>query len=84
VARATHVLLLIGLPVSLVLGWYHGEKGRQRVSGPDLVIIAALLFVAGGLLGMLAPGPLLHWCVIALGSFAVVRAAAAPRRRRMS
>ena len=41
--RTIFVLLLIGLPVVLVLAWYHGEKGRQRVSGPELIIIAALL-----------------------------------------
>jgi TolB-like protein/Flp pilus assembly protein TadD len=58
-ARAIHVLLLVGLPIALVLGWYHGEKGRQRVSGPELIIIAALLFIAGGVLGMLAPGPVM-------------------------
>ncbi len=41
------ILLVFGFFVVLVLAWYHGEKGRQRVSGPELMILATLLFVAG-------------------------------------
>lgn len=41
------VVLVAGLPIVLVLAWYHGEQGRQRVSGPELIIIAALLAIAG-------------------------------------
>ena len=40
-------LLCVGLIVTLVLAWYHGEQGRQRVSGPELLIIAGLLAVSG-------------------------------------
>jgi serine/threonine-protein kinase len=45
--RSIHVLLIIGFLVTLILAWYHGEKGRQRVSGPELMMVAALLVVAG-------------------------------------
>ena len=45
--RAIHVLLLIGLCVTLVLAWYHGEKGQQRISGPELLVLAVLLVVGG-------------------------------------
>ncbi|MFC1660551.1 tetratricopeptide repeat protein [Gemmatimonadota bacterium] len=51
--RVVHVLLLIGLFITLVLAWYHGEKGRQRVSGPELLMVAALLVIAGGVLALL-------------------------------
>jgi TolB-like protein/Flp pilus assembly protein TadD len=46
------VLLVVGFFVTLVLAWYHGEKGRQRVSGPELLMVAALLVVAGAALWM--------------------------------
>ncbi|MFC1574864.1 hypothetical protein ACFL3Z_02170 [Gemmatimonadota bacterium] len=47
----------IGFLVTLVLAWYHGEKGRQRVSGPELLIIAALLVISGVALATLrGPG----------------------------
>jgi len=50
---AMHVvfgLLLLGFVVTLVLAWYHGEKGAQRVTGPELLLIALVLAVGGGLL----------------------------------
>jgi serine/threonine-protein kinase len=50
------VLLGFGFFVALVLAWYHGEKGRQRVSGPELLMVAALLLVAGVALSMLPSG----------------------------
>ena len=52
--RGVHVLLLIGFLVALVVSWYHGEKGRQRVSGPELVMVASLLVVAGVALSMMS------------------------------
>jgi TolB-like protein/cytochrome c-type biogenesis protein CcmH/NrfG len=50
--RAMLVLLIFGFFVAVVVAWYHGEKGRQRVSGPELLIIASLLVIAGGVLAM--------------------------------
>ena len=49
-------VVALGLPIALVLAWYHGEQGRQRVSGPELVIIAALLGVGGLLVANLTGG----------------------------
>ena len=46
--RAVLLVLVMGLSVTLVLSWYHGEKGRQRVSGPELLLIALLFVIAGG------------------------------------
>ncbi len=45
--RAVLVIVGIGLFITLILAWYHGEKGRQRVSGPELLMVAALMVVAG-------------------------------------
>ena len=44
--RAIQLLLGIGVFVAVVLAWYHGEKGRQRVSGGELLILSGLLVVA--------------------------------------
>jgi uncharacterized membrane protein (UPF0136 family) len=55
VIKGIHVLLIAGFFITLVLAWYHGEKGRQRVSGPELLMVAALLVIAGGVLTIL-PG----------------------------
>jgi len=47
IGQVTIILAAIGFLITLVLAWYHGEKGRQRVSGPELLMVAALLVVAG-------------------------------------
>jgi TolB-like protein len=41
--------LLIGLPVVLVLAWYHGDRGEQRVTGAELTIITLLFLLGGGI-----------------------------------
>lgn len=46
-SRALDILLIVGFFVALIIAWYHGEKGRQRVSGPELLILGALLIVGG-------------------------------------
>ena len=43
------IVLFIGLPIAVVLAWYHGERGDQRVSGIELAILTALLLLGGGL-----------------------------------
>ena len=40
--------LAIGFVVVLVLAWYHGERGAQRISGTEIVILALLLAIGGG------------------------------------
>ena len=40
--------LFIGLPVVLVLAWYHGDRGQQRVSTPEFAILTLLLLLGGG------------------------------------
>jgi TolB-like protein len=51
--QGAFILLTFGFLLTLVLVWYHGEEGRQRVSGPELLIIAVLLVIAGGVLSLL-------------------------------
>ena len=48
--RGIHVALVLGFFVALVLAWYHGEQGRQKVSGPELLLIAGVLGLAAVLL----------------------------------
>lgn len=48
VQRGIYLALLVGFFVALTLAWYHGEQGKQRVSGPELLILG-MLFALGGL-----------------------------------
>jgi Tol biopolymer transport system component len=46
-AKALFILLAVGFFVSLVIAWYHGEQERERVSGPELLMVAVLLLIGG-------------------------------------
>ncbi|HZX70107.1 MAG TPA: hypothetical protein VFE77_04745 [Rhodanobacter sp.] len=48
--RLLIIAICIGFFVTLLLAWYHGEQGRQRASGTELLLIALVLAVGGGLL----------------------------------
>ncbi len=56
IVRLVIVALSIGFFVTLVLAWYHGERGAQRVTGTELLILALLLAIGGGLLWRFAGG----------------------------
>jgi TolB-like protein/Tfp pilus assembly protein PilF len=48
--RLVIIALSVGLFVTLVLAWYHGERGAQRVTGTELLIIGLVLALGGGFL----------------------------------
>jgi TolB-like protein/Flp pilus assembly protein TadD len=57
--RGITLALVLGFFVALVLAWYHGEKGTQRISTTEMLILAVLLAIGGGLMwgfaGRVAP-----------------------------
>ncbi len=57
VRRGITIALAVGFFVTLVLAWYHGERGAQRVSGTELLFLALLLMIGGGLLWRVAAAP---------------------------
>jgi TolB-like protein/tetratricopeptide (TPR) repeat protein len=56
VVQVITILAAFGFFVALVMAWYHGEKGQQKVSGAELLMIAALLAIAAGVLGIWSRG----------------------------
>jgi TolB-like protein/Tfp pilus assembly protein PilF len=56
VRRGITLALVVGFCITLVLAWYHGERGAQRVSGTELLIIGLVLAVGGGLLWRFSAG----------------------------
>ncbi len=50
VERTLIIAACVGFFVTLVLAWYHGERGAQRVTGTELLILALLLAIGGGFL----------------------------------
>jgi TolB-like protein/Flp pilus assembly protein TadD len=55
VERYLILALTIGFFVVLVLAWYHGERGAQRIGGAELLILALLLAIGGTLMWRFAP-----------------------------
>src|SRR5207342_1401653 len=47
--RGITLALVVGFFVALLLAWNHGERGAQRVTGPELLILALILAIGGGL-----------------------------------
>jgi tetratricopeptide (TPR) repeat protein len=43
------LIALIGLPIVLVLAWYHGDRGHQRPLRTEIAILALLLLAGGHL-----------------------------------
>jgi hypothetical protein len=43
VLRAATVVLGIGFFAALIIAWYHGEKGAQRVTSVELLMLAGIL-----------------------------------------
>ena len=55
IRRGSTLAMVVGFFVALLLAWYHGERGAQRVNGTELLILAVILAVGGGLLWRFAP-----------------------------
>jgi TolB-like protein/thioredoxin-like negative regulator of GroEL len=57
IERMLIIAAFVGFFVTLLLAWYHGERGAQKVSGTELLLLALLLGIGGGLLWKFAPNP---------------------------
>jgi TolB-like protein/Flp pilus assembly protein TadD len=47
IRQSATILLLFGMFITIVLAWYHGERGRQKVGGIETILLVALLALAG-------------------------------------
>lgn len=57
VSRALVIAVIAGLPVTLVVAWYHGKRGRQTVTGPELALIGLILAAGVVTIAVVAPNP---------------------------
>ncbi len=55
--QSIDVALAVGFFVVLVIAWYHGEKGRQHVSGRELLLLALLLGIGVGMVRIVGGAP---------------------------
>jgi TolB-like protein/Flp pilus assembly protein TadD len=57
VRRLGTVAALSGLPLAVVLAWFHGDRGHQKVTGAELAILIVLLCAGGGTYWRVASAP---------------------------
>ncbi len=57
VVRSAILLIGVGFFAVLVLAWYHGEKGRQRLGGLELLLLAGLAAIAATLVAVKGRAP---------------------------
>jgi TolB-like protein len=55
--RLTTLALVLGFFVTLVLAWFHGERGVQRVTSKEILLLALLLAIGGSVLWRYAGVP---------------------------
>jgi TolB-like protein len=49
------LVALLGLPLAMVVAWYHGDRGQQRVTRTEFLVIALLLLAGGFVLWRYEP-----------------------------
>ena len=49
VMRVAFGVVAVGFLLTLLLAWYHGERGAQKVSGAELLLLSLVLVIGGGL-----------------------------------
>jgi TolB-like protein len=57
VERFAIVAMAVGFFLTLVLAWYHGERGAQKTTSTELLILTLLLTIGGVVAWRLAPAP---------------------------
>ncbi|MGA9335133.1 MAG: hypothetical protein WBV39_12710, partial [Rudaea sp.] len=58
VERVLIIALCVGFFVAVLLAWYHGERGVQRVTGMEIILLTVLLAIGGGFLWQFSRSPL--------------------------
>ena len=48
--QVIQVLAASGLVVTAVVAWFHGERGLQRVTKPELIVLSALVVLTSGVI----------------------------------
>jgi len=53
--RWAQLLLIAGLPLVLVVAWFHGARGAQNVSGREVAVVSGVTLIMAGLVWTAAP-----------------------------
>src|SRR5215469_10942007 len=50
VVRIAALVLVLGVPIVVLLAWYHGHRAQHRFSTAELSLLTVLLIIAGSIL----------------------------------
>jgi TolB-like protein/Flp pilus assembly protein TadD len=50
IVRIVALVLVLGVPIAVLLAWYHGHKAQHRFSTAELSLLTVLLIIAGSIL----------------------------------
>jgi TolB-like protein/Flp pilus assembly protein TadD len=68
ISQGTAVAAFGGFCIALVVTWFHGEKGRQRVRRSEVLLYTTLVLATGGALTMLPGSPLTEAATVRSGA----------------
>jgi adenylate cyclase len=54
--RIATVVLGVGVLAVAILAWYHGERGAQRATGLEIILLTAVLIIAAAAVALVGPG----------------------------
>jgi TolB-like protein/Tfp pilus assembly protein PilF len=57
IERMLIIAAFVGFLVTLILAWYHGERGAQHLSSTEVIVLSLSLALGGIVLWKFAPGP---------------------------
>jgi TolB-like protein/Flp pilus assembly protein TadD len=82
--RVGAVIAVVGIPVTVTLAWYHGDRGEQQFRRIELVILAVIVVAGGFAVRQVALAPPASASVSAATAVAPTIPAAASDRRRLA
>jgi TolB-like protein/Flp pilus assembly protein TadD len=82
--RSVTTLLAVGALAAVVIAWYHGEQGRQRVTGPELVMLCGILIIAASSVAMVRGAPASHAGVALVSGAAGLQSFPASREKSIA
>ena len=56
ILRVLPVLLAVGALAVIIVAWFHGEKGQQRMSAIEIAMLIGILIIAGGAIDLVSRG----------------------------
>jgi TolB-like protein len=68
IVRIVALVLVLGVPIAVLLSWYHGHKAQHRFSTAELSLLTVLLIIAGSILWAMTRTSVTHMAAPTTGA----------------